>query len=240
MKFDVVIATMWREPRLTEYLSHYCGYENVNNIYIIDNDKSARPEHKILNHEKINLISYGRNIYVNPAMNEGYYRTKTEVITFLNDDVFVEEDIFKFMSIQNFSNIDVVGVHLKGSVDNYHIVEHPDKKEELIKLNVDKTQPIGGQAYAFGVVMFMKRSSYRIIPSLYQIWYGDDYLIQRCENVYVLKTSKVHGEISKTIVNLEKEGYSDIKNRINLDTRNAYKYNHFRNVRNWDIIRKTL
>ena len=64
-------------------------------------------------------------------------------------------------------------------------------KEELIKLNIDKTQPIGGQAYAFGICMFIKRSSYKVIPSLYQIWFGDDYLVQRNENIFALKTNNL-------------------------------------------------
>jgi hypothetical protein len=100
-------------------------------------------------------------------------------------------------------------------------------------MNIDKTQPIGGQAYAFGVCMFIKRSSYRVIPSLYQIWYGDDYLVQRNKNIYALKTSKIKGEISKTITKFDKT--SDVQLRINLDSLNAYKYNHFLNGKNWDF-----
>ena len=101
---------------------------------------------------------------------------------------------------------------------------------------MNKTQPIGGQSYAFGVCMFIKRTSYRVIPSLYQIWFGDDYLIQHCKNIYTLKTSKIKGEISKTIVAFDKE--SDVNKRIVLDSRNAYKFNHFLNSKNWDLVKQ--
>jgi hypothetical protein len=80
--------------------------------------------------------------------------------------------------------------------------------------------------------MFIKRSSYRVIPSLYKIWYGDDYLIQKCKNIYALKTSKIKGEISKTITAFDKD--SDIQKRIELDSKNAYKF--FYPAKNWDLV----
>lgn len=233
---NIVIPTMWREKNLTQYLEKYCESQYVGKIIIIDNDKNSRPISNIFKHEKIELVSYGRNIYVNPAWNEGYYRSNSDLMCILNDDIYVEDAIFEFMSNLDFTEIDLIGVHLKGSIDNYHIVDHPDRKEELIKLNVNKKQPIGGQSYAFGVCMFIKRNSYRIIPSLYQIWFGDDYLIQRCKHIYTLKTSKIKGEISKTIVAFDKE--SDVQKRIILDSKNAYKFNHFLNSKNWDLVQQ--
>lgn len=231
---DVIIPTMWKDSDFTERLKKYCLCDSVKSLYIIDNDRNHRPKDDILKHEKIHLIDYGRNIYVNPAWNEGYYHSDADVLCLLNDDVEVDVELFDQMTNLDFTDIDLIGVHLKGSVDNFHIVDHPDKEERLFRLAVDKTQPIGGQSYAFGVCMFIKRSSYKPIPSLYQIWFGDDYLIQNCENIYCLKTSKIKGEISKTIVNLEKT--SEIKRRIALDTHNAYKYNHFLNAKNWDML----
>lgn len=233
---NIVIPTMWREGNLTTYLEKYVSSPLIDKIIIIDNDRSKRPTSDIFNHKKIELVCYGRNIYVNPAWNEGYYRSNSDLLCILNDDIFVEEQVFNYMSDLDFSEIDLIGVHLKGSIDNYHIVDHPDKQEELIKLNVNKKQPIGGQSYAFGVCMFIKRSSYRVIPSLYQIWFGDDYLIQRCKNIYTLKTSKIKGEISKTIVAFDKE--SDVQKRIILDSKNAYKFNHFLNSKNWDLVKQ--
>lgn len=233
---DIVTPTMWRGVDFVEQLEKYCSCDSVNNIFLIDNDKSKRPRDQILKHPKIKIICYDKNIFVNPAWNEGYYRSKADVICFLNDDLQIDTEIFDNMSRLDFTNIDIIGVHLKGSVDNFHVVNHPDKKEELTRLNIDKTRPIGGQAYAFGCCMFIKRSSYKVIPSLYQIWYGDDYLVQKNENIFALKTSKIRGEISKTIVELNKQNNSEIQKRIDLDTKNAYSFNHFKNGKNWDIL----
>lgn len=229
---------MWKVGDVVKNVGKYLTYKNVNKIYLINNNPSQTPsDFNLIAHTNLEEINYGRNIYVNPAWNEGYYRSKADVICFLNDDVFVEESVFDYIANLDFTDIDIIGAHLKGSVDNFHIVQHPDLKEELIKLNVDKSKPIGGQAYAFGVCMFIKRTSYKEIPSLYQIWYGDDYLIQNNENIYALKTSKIHGGISKTLT-------SDAKNylqkRIELDSQNVFRYNHFLNGKNWDHVRFSM
>ena len=234
---DVVIPTMWRASGFSNSLSQYCQYSSIQKIYLVDNDYVNRPLDLVAD-PKLEIVNYGRNIYVNPAWNEGYYRSSADVICLLNDDIYVEPQVFDFVSELDFTEIDIIGVHLKGSVDNFHIVEHPDRREELIRLDVNKYQPIGGQSYAFGVCMFVKRSSYRVIPSLYQVWFGDDYLIQRSRNIYTLKTSHIHGEISKTIVSADIR--DTVQKRIDLDARNVYKHNHFLNGSNWDIIQQTM
>jgi hypothetical protein len=231
-KIDVVIPTMWAYEPFPKILEEYSKIESINKIFLIDNSTNSKNKKSIKHIDKVVEICYGRNIYVNSAWNEGYYRSNADILCLLNDDISVDKSIFDKMSELDFSEIDVIGVHLKGSIDNYHIVEHENIEDELIKLNVDKTKAIGGQSYAFGVCMFIKRSSYRVIPSLYKIWYGDDYLIQNCKNIYALKTSKIKGEISKTITAFDKE--SDIKKRIELDSKNAYKF--FYPAKNWDLV----
>lgn len=228
---------MWKDKAFPQRLEKYLKADSINSVILIDNDYRSRPSGLDLNHKKIETVCYRRNIYVNPAWNEGYFRSKSSVLCFLNDDIDVDVSLFDYVKTINFDKIDIIGVHLKGSVDNYHIVNHPDKKEELIKLNLDKNHPIGGQAYAFGVCMFVKRSSYKVIPSLYQVWYGDDYLVQRNEYIYALKTNKISGEISKTIVSESKSKTGDVQRRIDLDSLNAYNHNHFMNGKNWDLLK---
>ena len=228
---------MWKQPEFKDYLNIYLQSSYVSKIILIDNDYQNRPDiKKLLENPKLELVCYKQNIYVNPAWNEGYYRSDSDILAILNDDIFVEDSVFEFISNLNFDDIDIIGVHLKGSIDNYHIVSHPDNVEELVKLNVNKFKPIGGQSYAFGVCLFVKKTSYRIIPSLYKIWYGDDYLIQRSKSIFTLKTSKIKGEISKTIVAFDKN--SDVQKRIVLDSMNAFRFNHFLNVKNWDLVKE--
>lgn len=234
---DLVIPTMWRCEKFIEALYSYYENDSIQSIFLVDNDYNNRPNN-LKTHKKLTIINYGKNIYVNPAWNEGYYRSTADVLCILNDDIKVDADIFNSMRELDFSNIDIIGVHLQSTPDNYTVGKFSDNKEELIKLRVNKSQPIGGQSYAFGVCMFIKRSSYRVIPSLYQVWFGDDYLVQRCDQIFALKTNKMHGEISKTLVSVKKD--VNIENRIASDAMNVYRFNHFTNGKNWDIIQKTM
>ncbi len=232
---DLVIPTMWRSPSFASALRKYCSSPYVGEIILIDNNHRKRPEDDILSDPKVTLVSYGKNIYVNPAWNEGYLRSSADFICLLNDDITVEPEVFEFVANYDLTNVDIIGSFLRGTIDNFNINAKAVQGTRLFKLNLNKKHPIGGQSYAFGVCMFVKRSSYNLIPSLYKIWFGDDYLVQRCENVYALQTDKISGEISKTIT--QEMSSVDISGRINLDTLNAYRYNHFLNGKEWDILK---
>lgn len=233
---DIVMPTMWMVPDIVNHLESYCACSAVNKIIVIDNNPQLRPQSAVFDHAKIDLVSYGRNIYVNPAWNEGYYRSTADVLCILNDDIWVEDDIWHMMSNTDFDQIDVIGVNLQGAADNHTIVARADGADHIVRLNYDRSQPIGGQAWAFGICMFVKRNSYHVIPSLYQIWYGDDYLVQRNQHIYALVTNKIHGHISGTLT--QHDEHSEVARRIRLDTQNAYKFNHFYNGLNWDILLK--
>lgn len=236
-QIDIVIPTMWRCATLIDALKTYTTTDVVRKIIVIDNDVKKRPKDDVLKHPKIELVNYGKNIYVNPAWNEGYYRVKTDVFAIINDDIEVEADVFRDIVHTDFTEIDIVGVHLKSTPDNYHIGKHDDE-DKLFKLNVNKKQAIGGQSYAFGVCMFIKKSFYPVIPSLYQIWFGDDYLVQRATNIYCLKTSRITGEISKTLVSVQKD--TQISDRIVLDCINVSTYGHLKHSKDWDLVRQTV
>jgi hypothetical protein len=235
---DIVMPTMWMVPGIVENLTAYCGCSAIRKIIVIDNNHLERPKHEIFEHEKIELVSYGRNIFVNPAWNEGYLRSQADVLCILNDDISVGADIWNLMRTQDFSEIDMIGVHLKGSADNFHIDRFSDDADRVQRLNYNRNQPIGGQAWAFGICMFVKRASYHIIPSLYQVWFGDDYLAQRNKNIYILSTNKITGQISGTLTKNNKN--HDLTKRIQLDTANARRFNHFANRHEWDILKRNL
>ena len=129
---------------------------------------------------------------------------------------------------------DLVGVNLRGRQNNYRIDDHIDTAEEIVQLNYDDTKPIGGQAWAFGICMFMLRESYHEIPTLYQVWYGDDYLAQRSKRVYAINSNKIKGTISETLTKF-RDPDSEINRRIELDSKNLLACDHFKNSRDWDI-----
>jgi hypothetical protein len=134
----------------------------------------------------------------------------------------------------NLKSGDLVGVNLRGYQDNYKIDDHIETKEEIVKLNYDRTSPIGGQLWAFGICMFMHRNTYKTIPSLYQIWYGDDYLAQNAKNVYGINSNRIKGNISETLKTFNNPN-DDVSKRIELDSKNFLMFSHFYNEKKWDL-----
>jgi len=231
---DIVIPTMWHSDGFIDSLEKYAACPKINKIIVVDNNKKKRPASEILNHEKIQLISYGRNIYVNPAWNEGYRNCTSDIFGIVNDDISIADEVFEMVSDFKWKVGDLIGVNLRGYQDNYKIDDHINTKEKIVKLNYDDSSPIGGQAWAFGICMFMLKKTYKMIPSLYQIWYGDDFLAQNSKAVYAINSNKIKGRISETLQKF-KDPDNDVNKRIELDSKNLLKFHHFKNAGNWDI-----
>jgi hypothetical protein len=198
---------MWKEPRLSnQYLPSYLQDANVEKVIIIDNDPQSRPKLP----EGAELISYVRNIFVNRAWNEGYFRSSSDVICLLNDDIFLPPDVIEYVSNLDWGSIDIIGTN----------PNHTGPSIQLTLSPVSKQQPIGSQFFGFGVCMFIARNKYKLIPSLYQIWFGDDYLVQNCNKVYRIGWKNMQMQMSTTVNSRN----PNIDSRIILDTENAHRY----------------
>lgn len=233
---DIIIPTMWMAETTIDSVQKYCNNPKISKVILIDNNTKRRPKSlsKLLSNPKVDCVSYGRNIYVNPAWNEGYYRSSSNIIAIVNDDIVIGDNVFDLVLNKNLQPGDLVGVNLRGYQDNYKIDDHIETKEEIVKLKYDNASPIGGQAWAFGICMFMHRKTYKVIPSLYQIWYGDDYLAQNAENVYAINSNQIKGKISETLKRFNNPD-DDISKRIELDSKNLLQFSNFYNALNWDI-----
>lgn len=236
---DIIIPTMWKAKDFDKALALYAQHPLINKIILINNNKPDTPNYDILKHSKIELISYGKNIYVNPAWNEGFRKSSSKIIAIINDDISVSNSVFNMVSEFELKPGDLIGVNLRGHQDNYKIDDYIDTKEEIIALNYNPKNPIGGQAWAFGICMFVLRESYSVIPELYQVWYGDDYLAQQAKTVYAINSNKIKGKISETL-KIFNDPDDDISKRIELDSKNLLRFNHFNNAKNWDIPKNML
>ena len=231
---DVVIPTMWMAKGFDQALQIYTNHNKVAKIIVIDNNHRSRPTWSVLKHDKVELVCYNKNIFVNPAWNEGYYRATSDILGIINDDISVSNEVIDMVCDFKFEPGDLIGVNLRGKANNYRIDDHIDTAEEIRKLNYNDNHPIGGQAWAFGICLFMLRESYHEIPSLYQVWYGDDYLAQRSKRVFAINSNRIKGTISETLTKF-KDPDSEINRRIELDSKNLLSHGHFKNGQNWDI-----
>lgn len=175
MKFSVVIPTMWMANLFfLPMLKNLVKREEVGEVIIIDNNFVNRPNDKILNHEKINLVDFGKNIYYNKSMNVGVEKAKFELLCLMNDDIVFDTIIFKVVShiITNKSELqNIIGM----------IYPHPElfNKFDLGQSNlikelklVDCVQRIDG----FGCCMIMLKSRYVPIPQELVQHFGDVWL----------------------------------------------------------------
>lgn len=231
---DIVIPTMWMSKNFDKALEFYCDNPLIGKIIIIDNDRNHRIKSSIINHSKIHLISYGRNIYVNPAWNEGVKVASTRIVGIINDDIIVQDDVFQMVIDQDMQEGDLIGVNLRGYQNNYKIDDVINTEEKIVRLNYKDTEPIGGQSWAFGICMFITKKSYTPIPSLYQVWYGDDYLTQKSKRIFAINSNKIKGTISETLKKFN-DLDSDVSRRIELDSKNFIKFGHFKDGDKWDI-----
>lgn len=206
---DLVIPTLWKVPSFPKVLQVYAESPEIGKIIVIDNDYGNRPD---LNLAKIEYACFGRNIFVNPAWNEGYWRSSGNTIGIINDDIVVDSKVFEQVVNLNVGNNEILGFDPTATSSEF----------ELESLTLDPAKPVGSQWYGFGTCMFMQRKAYAVIPDLYQVWFGDDYLCHNVTKWSRFRSSLVTGEMSKTISTQAKG--SPVQNRILLDTDNAYRY----------------
>jgi hypothetical protein len=88
---------MWKFKPFIQFVKDMVEVPSIGEIIIFDNDPENGPSDSIFSHSKVNCISFGKNIYVNPAWNAGTRIAKYENICLLNDDVIVDLKLFDRM-----------------------------------------------------------------------------------------------------------------------------------------------
>jgi len=209
MILDLIIPTMWRIDGFPETLKKYSKSPFVNKIVVIDNDRALRPNVDL---PKVEFACFGLNTFVNPAWNEGYWRSSSETLGILNDDIFVPDSVFEKVLSLDLIEMGILGFNTRATNQSF-LVE---------KIDFNRSKPIGSQCFGFGVCMFLPRRNYRVIPSLYEVWFGDDYLCHNAKSVYRFESSLITGQISGTI-NSENR-VPKLQEKIDNDTANAYRY----------------
>ena len=204
---DLIIPTMWKVPSFPNVVSMYADCAEVDKIIIIDNDFANRPE--IPTH-KVEFACFGVNIFVNPAWNEGYWRSESDLLGILNDDIEVDAQLLEVVSQREFARGEVLGFDPSPS----------DADFEVKNLLLDYTKPVGSQWYGFGTCMFMRKETYTVIPNLYQVWFGDDFICHGATKWGRFQSNRVRGEMSKTISSQDAD--SLVQTRIRQDTENAH------------------
>jgi len=180
MKITFIIPTMWRSKRTTALLESLEIQPEVEEIIVIDNDRLNRPE--LPNIDKLNIITSGRNMYVNPSWNLGVRMATTEYIALCNDDITFDARYIGDI-LNNIKPGMIIGQHS----ENYEL-----KEQAAIY-----THKITARCNGYGCLMFMRTEDYHEIPEVMKVSFGDDFLFSRL-NSYVCRGLKIETEMSTT------------------------------------------
>jgi hypothetical protein len=162
-KYTIIIPTLWKSNRTFKLLTYLKNCEFVDEIIIIDN-KSDKVEDKT--EGKIRLISFGENIYVNPAWNKGIELAKNQSIALVNDDINFNPNIFGVITNDILLQYGIIGQ----SEFNY---KGNNSDEPILEVWNNKVRDWG-----WGCLIMFDKTNWIDIPDDIKIWYGDDYIFK--------------------------------------------------------------
>ena len=183
-KYTVVIPTLWKSNRTSKLLDDLKECEYVDEVIIIDNQWD-KPVDRL--DGKFRIISFGENIYVNPAWNKGIELAKNECIALCNDDINFNPNIFGLITKNILSEYGIIGQ----SEFNY---KENNTDEPIIEKWLGKVRDWG-----WGCLIMFDKKDWINIPDDIKIWYGDDYIF-RCNPAAksTIKNFSIQTEMSTT------------------------------------------
>lgn len=209
---SVIVPTMWKAPHLMHMLPLLQEHSLIGEILIIDNDTSKTNE-EIHKYSKVIHLPQRENIFVNPAWNLGYTKSKYDKLCILNDDV-----IFNIACIDNLYDHINPNNGLLGFSEESYCSFAPEIFDTLVNtgMGVDislkecdiyQNIQMSGMPHVFyGCVMFLHKSRYFPIPKEFKIYYGDLF-------IYLLNSFNVnHGEDIAPGLKLITKTYNAVKN----------------------------
>lgn len=169
--FTVIIPTMWKYKPFYQFLQDMVWTPAVGQIVIIDNDPDNRPELDVLNDPKIDLITFGKNIYVNPAWNAGVKLAKFERLCLYGDDLIFDLKLFNRL-IPHISPLRGVYGVCPGNVEMGQTpFTNGNIDIEFAPLPYDYRRNFG-----FGMLMFLHKDNWIDVPEGLQLYWGDNFI----------------------------------------------------------------
>jgi glycosyltransferase involved in cell wall biosynthesis len=185
-KYSIIIPTLWKSNRTKKLINDLQQCEYVDEIIIIDNSFDGHQDTKV---EKIRFVSFGGNIYVNPAWNKGIELAKNECIALLNDDINFNPNIFGVIDENILSYVGIIGM----GEGNYK--DDIDKEKGSY---IDVWQP-GVNDWGWGCMILLSKKNWIDIPDNIKIWYGDNFIKDvNPSPKAILRNFKVETEMSTT------------------------------------------
>lgn len=184
-KFSIVIPTLWKSNRTKKLLSDLNECEYVDEIIVIDNILTDITDNTI---GKIRTVSFGENIYVNPAWNWGIHNAKNAFVALINDDINFNPNIFEVINNDILHQFGIIGMG-EGNYKSLNIEGDPI-------LEVWKP---GVNDWGWGCFIMLDKKYWIDIPNNIKIWYGDNIIKDvNPSPKAVLRNFRVETEMSTT------------------------------------------
>jgi glycosyltransferase involved in cell wall biosynthesis len=184
-KFSIVIPTLWKSNRTKKLLSDLNECEYVDEIIVINNQLTDVLDAKI---EKVRHVSFGGNIYVNPAWNKGIELARNNQIALLNDDINFNPNIFEVITEDVLNQFGIIGMG-EGNYKSLNIEGDPI---------LEVWQP-GVNDWGWGCFIMLNKKDWIDIPDDIKIWYGDNIIKDvNPSPKAVLRNFRVDTEMSTT------------------------------------------
>lgn len=164
--YSVIVPTMWRTvDQFAAFVKELCLHPLVGEIIIVNNHRELTPQGLV--HSKIRMIDHGRNIYVNPAWNQGVAASRYDQLCIVNDDVTFDLGVLEKLLPLITPQAGVFGL----------CPGEPDFDQPPITTGtIDVVAWTGQHTYGFGCLMFVHRQNWQPIPTGLDIYYGDNYI----------------------------------------------------------------
>lgn len=160
---------MWKFEPFVDFLKDLTAYDYVGEIVIIDNNSSERPNDEILNHSKVKILDFGRNIYTNPAWNEGVKVAKFDKLCICNDDIIFDLRLLREAHIHVTEDLGIMGPSIFPWNQNI--------TDGLIRI---KDYEHGDGQFGFSLCMFFHKSNWEPVPETMKLYFGDNFLYDNC------------------------------------------------------------
>lgn len=184
-KFSIVIPTLWKSNRTKRLLSDLNGCDYVDEIIIIDNTLTDITDNV---DGKIRTVSFGENIYVNPAWNWGIHNAKNASVALINDDINFNPNIFEVINKDILNQFGIIGMG-EGNYKSLNIDGDP----------ILEVWQSGVNDWGWGCFIMLNRKYWIDIPNDIKIWYGDNVIKDiNPSPKAVLRNFRVDTEMSTT------------------------------------------
>ena len=158
-----IVPTMWKYEPFLDFISDIIEHPLIGEVIIIDNNFNERPNHSIFANNKVKLLNFGKNVFVNPSWNEGVKNSKYDKLAIANDDIIYDLRVFDKVYDYIKDENGPIGLSVDPNAVNDAVIRIKEYNFSMSQLQ-------------FPQLMFMHKNFYDPVPSGLDFYFGDSFV----------------------------------------------------------------